>query len=161
MTTALQQWGDGWQVADLSACTTVRFSTRMTRSFGRALYPQCQITIAARLLHGDSDLVREVLCHEFAHLGAHHLHGPAIAPHGDQWRALVGQAGFAPRVTLPDDPASAPYQPRPRPYLHRCVRCGAARRAVRAMPGWRCARCVRARRSGFVQIEWLPEDTID
>jgi predicted SprT family Zn-dependent metalloprotease len=161
MIAALRQWADGWRVNDLSDRTTVRFSSRMTRSFGRALYPQCQITIAARLLGGDQQLLREVLCHEFAHVSAHHLHGPAIPPHGAQWQLLVGQAGFVPRVTLPADPASAPYRPCARHYLHRCARCGAARRAVRPMHEWRCVSCVRAGRSGFIQIVRLPEDQLD
>ncbi|HSK91662.1 MAG TPA: SprT-like domain-containing protein [Euzebyales bacterium] len=152
---ALITWGRTWGMPDLAATCTVRFSTRMTRSFGKAVAVTGQITVAARLLDGDHALLREVLCHEAAHIATFRRYGRRVAAHGPQWRALMRSAGYVPRVTLPADPRSAPYRPRPRRYLHECPACGARRTAARTMSRWRCGRCRAAGRRGRLRITRL------
>jgi len=95
---ALQSWCHVWAADDLAAKITVEFSSRMTRSLGRC-YPERNLIRIAQFVLEDSDaLVQEVLCHEAAHLAAHHLHGSSIRPHGPEWKALMERAGFPPSV---------------------------------------------------------------
>lgn len=155
VTAALSDWGGAWGLPDLPTTTSVRFSGRMTRSFGNAVPAAGRITVAARLLDGDRQLLHEVLCHEAAHVAVFRLHGRRVAPHGPQWRGLMAAAGFRPRVTLPADPGAAPYRPQPRRYVHECPVCGARRAAVRSMSQWRCARCRARGRRGRLRITRL------
>ena len=95
---ALQSWCHLWAADDLAAQITVEFSSRMTRSLGRC-YPERNLIRIAQFVLEDSDaLVQEVLCHEAAHLAAHHLHGSSIRPHGPEWKALMLAAGYPPTV---------------------------------------------------------------
>ena len=95
---ALQSWCHVWAADDLAAQITVEFSSRMTRSLGRC-YPERNLIRIAQFVLEDSDaLVQEVLCHEAAHLAAHHLYGSSIRPHGPEWKALMLAAGYPPSV---------------------------------------------------------------
>jgi hypothetical protein len=95
---ALRVWCHLWGVEELAPEITVEFSSRMTRSLGRC-YPDRKLIRIAQFVREDSDaLVQEVLCHEAAHIAAHHLYGSSIRPHGPEWRALMQEAGFPPSV---------------------------------------------------------------
>jgi hypothetical protein len=95
---ALASWCHLWGADDLAPKITVEFSSRMTRSLGRC-YPDRNLIRIAKFVLEDSDaLVQEVLCHEAAHLAAHHLHGGSIRPHGPEWKALILMAGYPPTV---------------------------------------------------------------
>lgn len=95
---ALRSWCHLWGADDLAPKITVEFSSRMTRSLGRCYPDRNLIRIAQFVLDKSDALVQEVLCHEAAHIAAHHLYGSSIRPHGPEWKALMQEAGFPPSV---------------------------------------------------------------
>lgn len=94
----LQGWCILWGANDLAPEISVEISSRMTRSLGRC-YPNRKLIRIARFVTEESmALFQEVLCHEAAHLAAYHLHDRSIQPHGQEWQALMHQAGYSPAV---------------------------------------------------------------
>jgi predicted metal-dependent hydrolase len=95
---ALRDWCHLWGVEEIAPEISVEISSRMTRSLGRC-YPDRKLIRIAQFVREESDaLVQEVLCHEAAHIAAHHLYGSSIRPHGPEWKALMQKAGFPPSV---------------------------------------------------------------
>jgi predicted SprT family Zn-dependent metalloprotease len=110
-------------------------------------------------LHDHPDLLREVLCHELAHIVAHDRFGPNIQPHGNEWADLVRQAGYEPRVrlSLPDAPLlSRPLPEHPVRYVHRCPVCQMSIESPAPQRHWRCATCRDAGLSGELTIHSVP-----
>jgi len=164
----IREWGDLWGAATLPSQVTVEFSPRMRRAAGRALVDQGLVRLASWLRDAPRAIHDEILCHEVAHVAARLIHGRKIRPHGPEWKGLMRQAGYAPRVRL--DPRHYPGVEIPRlparrsrpakaRYLHRCPICQAARVARRPVRGWRCAVCVRAGRNGTLDIYRLERST--
>jgi len=103
--------------------------------------------------------LREVLCHEAAHLAVHVLHGLKARPHGAEWARLMRIAGFEPRVRF--DPARLTSGLRSwvragTAYDHRCPVCGASRMAGRPVRNWHCRRCADAGLGGVLEIVSRP-----
>ena len=96
--------GSVWSVPRLPATVSVVFSSRLTRSLGRADVRRRRITLAADLT-GTGPFVEEVLCHELAHIVAFDLVGDSERTHGPTWQRLVREAGFVPTRRL-QSPAS-------------------------------------------------------
>ncbi len=129
----LREWCDLWEVGDLASEITVEISSRMTRSLGRC-YPDRQLVRIARFVTEESEeLFTEVLCHEVAHVAAHHVHGRDIRPHGPEWKTLMAHAGYAPTVRFPESALSSPRPPKRRRKTQRTLlerlRCQILRRA--------------------------------
>lgn len=150
-------WGLGAPPSDLK----ISVSTRLTKSLARCLPERPEIRIAAFLLDGPSPLLREVLCHELAHLITHMRFGKSVKPHGPEWKALVRKAGFEPRVQIPTGrprSVSATTAARSRKvpstlWAHRCPVCQMTRIAHRSVPQWRCESCVKDGLDGRLVIE--------
>ena len=97
----LHSWCALWNVSTLVPEISVTISRRMTSSLGRASYTRQSIGLQHTLLDPTAkELLREVLCHEAAHLAAYRLHGKTIRPHGSQWKSLLSAAGYPPRATI-------------------------------------------------------------
>ena len=98
----LRHWGESWGISSLDAQLQVETSKRMSRSLGRCYPDKGRIRLnTALLLESNGKLLREILCHEAAHMAAHLLHPKRCKPHGPQWRQLVEKAGYLPRVRIP------------------------------------------------------------
>ena len=69
---------------------------------GRCRVSQGHIRIAEFLLAGPADLLEEVLCHEVAHAAVAIKLGTGVRPHGGEWRGLMRDAGYEPRVRISD-----------------------------------------------------------
>jgi predicted SprT family Zn-dependent metalloprotease len=147
-------WATIWGVPELTSTVSVSFSTQLKRSLGRCRPADGQVMLRADLRSGDPERLREVLCHEVAHIAAYLKFGHAIKPHGVEWRGLVAAAGFRPRVRMapPSEPRQPTRQPRPLAFEHRCPVCHSMRLARRKMPRWRCAECVDAGLDGGLLI---------
>ena len=159
MTEALQSWVDRWaqvwSVPELGQAVRVEFSSRMRRSLGRCYAPDGLIRLNRRLLDGPEEFLREVLCHEAAHVAVYLLHGNSRRPHGRDWAELMTLAGYEPRVRVPMEllPASVLAGAAPkRLYEHSCPVCGARRVARRAVRRWRCRACREAGLDGRLEI---------
>jgi predicted SprT family Zn-dependent metalloprotease len=145
-----------WGMPDAADAITVCFSTRLSRSLGRADLSTGRISLAA-FLRSDPALLDQALCHELAHLIAFLLVGQSERPHGPTWKILMQRAGYEPRVRLSTSSLqSSTLKPKlPRRYLHRCPICHFSRMASRRMMTWRCADCTAASLDGQLEIELL------
>lgn len=153
----LSDWSRLWNLPQLPARVRVEFSTRLKRSLGRCHPVSGKIRLQTLLHERDEhrELLREVLCHEAAHVAAYLLHGRAARAHGREWAGLMAAAGFAARARMPPEslPADLAAAARPlRVYEHRCPVCGASRTAGRVVRRWRCIRCRQAGRGGRLEI---------
>ena len=140
-----------WGTPDLESSVHIRASRRMTRTLARAFPATGEIRVSSRVLEfAPEDLLREIVCHEAAHVACFLIHGRRVRPHGQEWRRLMRQAGYAPRVRLSTDtiPSLAHPPRRPRVYQHHCPACGWTRLARTTNRRWRCAACVAVGRSG-------------
>lgn len=146
---------DRWSIPTLMDGVRVVPSSRMTRTLARA-YPRLKtIRISTRVLELENDeFLREIVAHEAAHLACYIKHGARIRPHGREWRELMRQAGYQPRVRFDSGSVEglpAPQQ-RPRVYEHACPVCGWTQMARTTNRRWRCATCVRAGRDGGLEV---------
>lgn len=162
-------WAATWGLPGLDAELSIALSTRLRSTLGRCRPAAGRITLRADLVDGPSERLREVLCHEAAHVAAFRLFGRRARPHGPEWRGLVAAVGFSPRVRAPAlvqeaasaegpdskrlDGGRAPAENRPtRSYEHRCPVCHTARFARRPVLRWRCAECLDAGLEGGLLI---------
>jgi predicted SprT family Zn-dependent metalloprotease len=158
---SVRRWGLQWAVPDLANVVTIEFSTRMRRSLGRCHPASGRIRLASFLLQEPPSVLKEVLCHEVAHVAVYQLFGASAKPHGVAWTELVRRAGFEPRtraramigkVAKTAPPPSAPIPDVITRYEHRCPVCHTVRSSRRPVPRWRCAECVDAGLAGTMVI---------
>lgn len=138
----IRRWAKLWRAETLVE-TAVEWSPRLSRSLGRAYPQRMLIRLHARLRDPHySALLREVLCHELAHLAVFALHGRDASLHGLEWRRLVELAGYEPctGIHLPEFVSPEPLPVR---FEHFCPKCHAKRLAKRRQPSWRCVACRR------------------
>jgi len=150
-----EEWARAWRVPALPDRLHVRPGPRLRRSLGRCHPASGTIRLHPELFEAPENLLKEVLCHEAAHVAAHLRHGPTVRPHGPEWAGLMREAGYEPRVRM--DPANLPAllqrSIRPRVlFRHLCRTCGANRMARRAVHRWRCRACTEAGLAGRLEI---------
>ncbi|MBF5044510.1 hypothetical protein FGE12_19080 [Aggregicoccus sp. 17bor-14] len=150
----LRAWERCWGTPGLTSAIQVEESPRLRSTIARAAPAKATIRLSPELRGASPSLLREVLCHEAAHIAAYRLHGPGIRQHGPEWAELMARAGFAPRRRLPTLPPS-PRKGPPALFEHRCPVCQARRLARRAMSAWRCASCVQLGLPGALTITRL------
>ena len=109
--TLIREWFAGWKLGPPPSDLKITVSNRLKTALGRCRPEQPEIRLAAFLLDGPSPLLREVLCHEAAHVAVHVRFGRASKPHGPEWKSLMALAGFEPRVRIP---TNRPRRPRSR-----------------------------------------------
>lgn len=151
----IAQWARQWGVPELARRVSICISPRLRRSLGRCRPSTDQIVISSLLFTGRyRRLIKEVLCHELAHIATRELYAVHVRPHGPEWVALVLAAGLPARVRLLlKSPPSMPRRKRAAHlYEHRCPVCHMVRISRRRMRGWRCAACVAAGLSGKLAI---------
>ena len=141
-----------WQVQEIVKEIQVEFSNRITRSLGRTQPTAKHIRLNPLLQTRLSSLLKEVLCHELAHIAAYHLHGDSIRPHGPEWQALVSAAGFTPSVHIEVDLGLTPLA-QSKCYTHHCPVCHTNRSAKKPMRRWRCGECITHGLPGILEIE--------
>lgn len=151
----IPHWAHQWGVNLRSFELTIEWSPRLTRSLGRA-YPKRKLVRLNRILFqtGFRNLLKEVLCHEIAHVAVFLIHGPKAASHGAEWKQLVTSVGFVARrvIELP----GFLYSPSTIQYEHRCSVCHSKRYAKRPQLKWRCVRCREEGLSGKLGIQSFP-----
>ena len=158
---ALKHWSRTWSSPELPTTVTVRFNRRLRRSLGRAALTTGRISLHPSLCASSPSLIREILCHEVAHIVAYRQAreqgSRRIAAHGEEWADLVRAAGYEPVVR---SSVLATGQPRPRAtdvtqhyrVAHVCPVCQTRRLARRAVPAWRCSACVAAGLDGRMEV---------
>lgn len=160
--TWLTEWATLWRALDLANRVQVEPGRRLRRSLGRCEPASGQVTIHPVLFEPENtDLFREVVCHESAHVAVHLLHGRGARPHGREWQGLVAAAGYLPETKM--DPRRLPerlqttFQPR-FSYRYTCPVCSATWMAHRRVNRWRCRVCYDAGLEGKLQIVRVTPD---
>jgi len=146
---------------NLAESVTVEFSQRLRSSLGVCYPKRLLIRLHPFLAQPENtDLLREVLCHEAAHIGAEVRAGRRVQPHGPEWRDLVRQCGYEPkrRIRVPSFPR-AWQSTTSNLYEHRCPVCQTVRRFSRPQPRWKCADCIEAGLDGTLVITSRPRET--
>jgi len=144
-----------WELPDVADAITVEFSSRLSRSLGRADLFSGRIVLSKNLC-GYPGLLDHALCHELAHIVAFLLVGPSESVHGPTWKRLMGEAGHDPVVRLPLRLQRVKGKSEQvQRYQHRCPVCQFTRIAARRMPSWRCADCAAAGLDGRLEIQVL------
>jgi len=153
---ALARLGELWALPEFDRRIDVSFSQRLRSRLGRAAPAAGAVTLHAALATAPRALLREVLCHEAAHVAVYWLHGKDVRPHGLEWADLVCRAGYKPVTRLPTESPMASLPRRAaRRYQHLCPVCQVVRIAGRPMPRWRCQACVEAGLPGELEIRRL------
>lgn len=156
---AASRLGSLWSFPALAESVSMRFSSRLSRSWARTNLRANTITLACELAD-DHERLENVLCHELAHVVAFLRVGRAEGPHGPTWQRLVRDAGYEPVLRLPDRAtAHASSKSASRQFLHRCPICDFSRTARRPTTTWRCADCVAAGLGGELIIAERPGPT--
>jgi predicted SprT family Zn-dependent metalloprotease len=159
----ITEWASAWSVLDLPSMVRIAFSPRLTRALGRCTPETGSIRLNRRLSEANREVLREVLCHEVAHVAVWHTHGRSARPHGPEWRKLMALAGYEPRVKWVRMPGSVSDR-RPRReftvYEHVCPVCGASWTAKRPVSVWRCGACVDAGLEGRLAVHSRPAGRI-
>ncbi len=100
VTTWLAEWARTWSLPTLAERARLETSSRLRTSLGRCYPSTGRIRIHPALLEEPEELLREVVCHEAAHVAVYLRHGKHTRPHGPEWVELMTAAGFAPRVRM-------------------------------------------------------------
>lgn len=143
----LTAWNAGHLVDEIS----ITVSNRLKTSLGVAYGARREVRLHRHLAECDPKLIKEVLCHELAHLVVFERFGRRVRPHGAEWKAFMRAAGYKPRATV--SLAGLPIVFPSTWYQHQCPRCRASRPARRRMNGWRCARCLNLGLDGLLTIQ--------
>ena len=151
----LAAWAGAWGVPELPARVSIVFSQRLQSSLGRCAANAGLIRLNPGLLDSAPDVLREVVCHEAAHVATWLLYGRRARAHGHEWKELMQRAGYEPRVRWAE--AAVPKsvrerRGRPFVYVHTCPVCRAHWIAKRTSSAWRCATCRGAGREGRLQV---------
>src|SRR5688500_9680015 len=93
---AILAWEKKWSVPGLADFVSLGFSPRLRATLGRCAPAKGVITLHAKLLKGSHARLREVLCHEAAHVAVYLQHGRRVRAHGAEWSELVVLAGYEP-----------------------------------------------------------------
>ena len=151
----LADWAAVWRVPDLPSRVNIVFSARLQNSLGRCAPHAGVIRLNPGLLDGDPAALREVVCHEAAHVATWLLHGRRARAHGREWKELIRLAGYEPRVRWAEAAVPESVRVRRRPsavYVHTCPVCRAHWVARRVVAAWRCGTCRGAGREGRLTV---------
>ena len=157
ITRQLAGWCAKWGLPGFEHGLTITFSHRFRSALGRCAPASREIRLAEFLLAAPAALLEEALCHEAAHAAVYELHGAGLKPHGTEWRRLMQQVGFEPRVRFPAEllPVESVMAQRCRArryWLHQCPVCDVSRVARTHVGRWRCASCVETGLDGRLVV---------
>jgi predicted SprT family Zn-dependent metalloprotease len=145
-----------WGLPGLAREVRFEYSRRLRRSLALCYEDRLLIRLHISLARpANGELLREIVCHEAAHIAARKLYGRNVPPHGPEWSALVDRMGYLPRLDF-----RTPHERRGRDgrrlppvvFEHACDSCRVVRVSSTPDRRWRCARCISVGRSGRLEI---------
>src|SRR5262245_18580038 len=92
---ACRAWFAAFGMSPLPSPPDVWVNPRLRRALGRCVLATGRIHVRPDVASDRLSRLREVLCHELAHLAVYRLHGDRARPHGPEWRRLMAAAGFS------------------------------------------------------------------
>lgn len=145
-----------WRLPGLATEVRVEYSRRLRRSLALCYEDRLLIRLHTSLARpANAELLREIVCHEAAHIAARKLHGRSVPPHGPEWAALVDRMGYLPRLDFRTPAERRGIDGRRLPpvvFEHACDACRVVRVSSTPDRRWRCARCIAVGRSGRLSI---------
>ncbi len=145
-----------WGLPGLARDVRVEYSRRLRRSLALCYEDRLLIRLHIALARpANVELLREIVCHEAAHIAAGRLHGRRVSPHGSEWAALVDRMGYLPRLDFRTPAERRGRDGRRLPpvvFEHACESCRIVRVSSTPDRRWRCARCITLGRSGRLSI---------
>jgi len=154
--TTLRRSFRAWGLPGLAREVRVEYSRRLRRSLALCYEDRLLIRLHVALARpANAELLREIVCHEAAHIAARTLHGRDVPPHGSEWAALVDRMGYLPRLDFRTPAERRGRDGRRLPpvvFEHACESCRVARVSSTPDRRWRCARCISLGRSGRLSI---------
>ena len=160
----LADWAIAWNAPRLPASVRIEFSSRLQSSLGRCAPRAGVIRLNPGLLEATREALREVVCHESAHVATWLLYGRRARAHGREWKDLMRAAGYEARVRWSEATVPESVRERRRPtvvYVHTCPICRAQWVARRTVAAWRCGTCRKAGRDGRLIVSKRPAATAE
>lgn len=147
-----------WGLSSLTDEVTIEIGWRLRRSLGNCYTDRRLIRINPALLHPSRrELLKEVVCHEAAHIAVQESFGSKARPHGPEWKRFVTRAGYLPETQLAFHRRTGTKKSRKRVvYEHRCPVCQTVRMAEAPVANWRCASCRAVGLDGRLTITSFP-----
>ena len=149
-------WAAAWKAPELPFRVRIVFSSRLQRSLARCAPRSGLIRLNPGLLHAAPAELREVVCHEAAHVATWLRYGRRARAHGKEWKAMMRLAGYEARVRWAEAAVPEPVRVRRRPpvvYVHSCPVCRENWIARRTVAAWRCGTCRNAGREGRLTVK--------
>ena len=160
----IRVWSEIWKHPGLEDTISIVVSKRLYRSLARVQLHKRIIRLSYPVSLSNELALREILCHEVAHIVAFDRNGPKISPHGEQWAELMRAAGYEARVRInpvdigikmPKITKKIHFRKLYK-YEHRCPVCHLRKTAGRPVRQWRCMACLDAGLSGELEITRSP-----
>ena len=151
----LASWSSAWDLPELPYRVRIVYSHRLQSSLGRCAPSEGLIRLNPGLLDGEPAALREVVCHEVAHVAIWLLHGRHARAHGPEWKELMRLAGYDARARWAEASVPEAVRERRKPaviYVHSCPVCRAEWIARRTSTAWRCATCRGAGLDGRLTV---------
>lgn len=132
----LAEWAQTWSLPMLPERAQIETSARMKTALGRCYPVSGVIRLHPGLENEPEAILREVVCHEVAHLAVYLRHGREARPHGIEWKRFMIAAGYEPRTRMDPSRLSKNMQRairrrvRPRTILNRWMARIAPRRRL-------------------------------
>jgi|KBSMisStandDraft_5_1062788.scaffolds.fasta_scaffold368079_2 predicted SprT family Zn-dependent metalloprotease len=140
-----------WKYAGTARLRVV-VNPRLKSTIARWLPPSDTIEISRAAESRPNSALREIICHEAAHVVVWNRFGRASRPHGPEWAALMRAAGVEPHATLMRCGARR-HPTKTTQVRHVCTICHFSALAKRRMPQWRCPECRSIGLAGKFRME--------
>ncbi len=155
----ITEWASAWSVTDLASMVRVGFSDRLTRALGRCTPETGSIRLNRKLIKANHEILREVLCHEVAHVAVWRsiwakrpaARSGVAATDGVGRLRASRQMGTDAGLTIRSPPTGEFTS-----YEHVCPVCGSSWTAKRPVSSWRCRACLDAGLEGRLEVHSRP-----
>jgi predicted SprT family Zn-dependent metalloprotease len=154
----VRKWAALWGVPSLAGVEIIT-NVRLRTSLGRCFPRMDRIELNPSLFKKGRALLKEVLCHEAAHIASYALYRLHSRPHSHQWALLMNTAGFTPKATISLRkcvPSKGCSKINREVFEHYCPVCRFTRTARKPVPQWKCRTCISAGFSGTLKIRSRP-----
>ena len=131
----------------------VIINKRLRSTLARWKPPGDEIQVSAAAVDRGPRLLREIVCHEAAHVVVWDRHGQIALPHGPEWAELMRAAGLEPRAVAMRCGQRGRGTIEGRRFRHFCPVCHFERFAKRRVVSWRCPECRAIGLAGHLRVE--------
>ena len=143
-----------WSMLELKMEISITFSKRLRVSLGRTDPENREIRLNPLLRTTARKHLKEVVCHELAHIVDFKTQKSTTPSHGSTWRRLMSSAGYVPRAMIRfDKPESA--RAVAKKYLYRCLTCQSRRIVSMRYRNYKCVSCSSVGIASEIHVETI------